>query len=59
MQFRVETLQDAKSGRYYVEIYYPETEAAPYVTSTPVYTSHEEAEKDVVNLFKKAFASSP
>jgi hypothetical protein len=45
---RLEAVQDPKSGRYYVEIYYPADSEAPYVTTEPRYETAVAAENDTI-----------
>jgi len=53
--FRVETLLDDKSGKIYAVLYYPETDSSPFAQTDPIYSSHEQAEQDVLRLFKEVF----
>jgi len=47
---RVEAVRDSKSGRYYVEIYYPHDATAPYVTTEPRYETAAAAEQDTIAI---------
>jgi len=58
-RFRVETVFDSKSGCYYMELYYPDDAATPQATTGPIYSSHEEAERDALRMFKSAFPGQP
>jgi len=51
-QFRVETVVDSNTGKIYAELYYPENETKPLAQTKPIYSSHEEAEKDIIKMFK-------
>ena len=51
---RIESVQDDKSGRYYVEIYYPADAEAPYVTTEPRYASAAAAENDTIAILASA-----
>ena len=57
-KFRVETAINPISGLIYAELYYPDNAAAPIATTEPVYTGHQQAETDVVNMFKKAISTT-
>lgn len=50
--FRIETVQDLTSGLYRIEVYYPFDNPAPLVVGNPIYTSHEQAMADAVEIFK-------
>ncbi len=54
-KFRVETVVDHASSKIYAELYYPETAATPQATTELIYSTHEEAERDVIETFRKAF----
>lgn len=47
---RIEPVQDQKTGRYYLEIYYPGDAEAPYVTTQPRYQSAAAAENDIIAI---------
>lgn len=51
---RIEPVQDEKSGRYYIEIYYPAEADAPYVTTEPRYQSAAAAENDTIAIVAAA-----
>jgi hypothetical protein len=55
---RIEPVQDARSGRYYLEIYSPHDAEAPFVTTQPRYGSAAAAENDLVAIIASA-ASAP
>lgn len=57
-QFRVETVFDGKTERYFVEVY-QEGESAPLVVGNPIYLSHEHALADSVAIFKAALPQQP
>ena len=54
-QFRVETVVDNASGKIYAELYYPENETTPLTQTKPIYSSHEQAEQEVLKMFNEAF----
>jgi hypothetical protein len=51
---RVEAVEDEKSGRYYIEIYYPADADTPYVTTEPRYQSAAAAENDTIAILAAA-----
>ncbi len=57
--FRVETVFDAKTGLYFVEVYYPDSSANPFVVSKPIYQSHEQAAEDAIRIFRKGLPDQP
>jgi len=57
-QFRVETVLDPKTNRYFVEVY-KEGESEPFVVGNPIYLSHEHAMADAVDIFKNGFPDQP
>jgi hypothetical protein len=58
MQFRVETVFDHATGRYFVEVY-KDGETVPLVVGKPIYASHEQAMADSVEIFKSAIPDQP
>ncbi|MBA3558236.1 MAG: hypothetical protein H0W30_06515 [Gemmatimonadaceae bacterium] len=50
MLIRVEAVQDAVSGNYYVAIYHPEDAPQPFVTTAPRYHSAAAAEHDAIAI---------
>jgi hypothetical protein len=50
--FRIESVVDAASGLYRIEVYYPFDNPTPLVVGNPIYTSHEQAMADAVEIFK-------
>ncbi len=54
-QFRVETVVDAATGKIYAELYYPENEITPLAQTSPIYSSHEQAEQEVLKIFNEGF----
>jgi hypothetical protein len=57
-QFRVETVLDKATGRYFVEVY-QEGQDVPLVVGKPIYLSHEHAMADAIATFKKAMPEQP
>jgi hypothetical protein len=57
-KFRVETVLDRTSGRYFVEVY-QEGQDVPLVVGKPIYASHEHAMADAVNIFKTSLPDQP
>lgn len=55
-RFRVETVAHPNSGLIYAELYYPDDSAVPIANTKPIYASHEDAEKGVLEIFQKWFA---
>ena len=51
---RIEAVQDEKSGRYYIEVYYPADADSPYVTTEPRYQSAAAAENDTIAILAAA-----
>ena len=56
--FRVETILDKKVGKYFVEVYQEGTQE-PLVVGKPIYSSHEHAIADAVEIFKKTMPDQP
>lgn len=54
MQFRCETVKDPKTEKIFLEVYYPKDAETPFVTTDPVYFTHEQAEEDALRIFKEA-----
>ncbi len=50
-KFRVETVTDSKTGKIYAELYYPENESKPIAQTDPIYSSHKQAEEDIIKTF--------
>ena len=57
-KFRVETAIDAASGLIYAKLFYPDNAMTPIATTEPVYLGHEQAETDIVNMFKKVIVTT-
>jgi hypothetical protein len=51
---RVEAVQDAKSGNYYVQIFHPADADEPLVTTAPRYRSAAAAETDTIAILAAA-----
>jgi hypothetical protein len=47
---RIEAVEDEKSGRYYIEVYFPADADTPYVTTEPRYQSAAAAENDTIAI---------
>lgn len=58
-RFRAETVFDGKSGKYFVELYYPENATEPLVRTRPIYPSHEVAEQETIRTMKEALPTQP
>jgi hypothetical protein len=54
-RFRAETVYHQKTNRYFVEIYYPDDAATPFLATDPIYPSHEVAEASILEHMAKAF----
>ena len=57
-QFRLESVLDHKTGRYFVEVY-QEGVSTPFVVGNPIYLSHDHAMADAVEIFKSAMPEQP
>ncbi len=57
--FRVETVFDSNTNKYYVELYYPSDATDPVVTTDPIYPSPEVAEQETLKLMKKSLPGQP
>ncbi len=57
-QFRVESVLDNDTGLYYVEIY-QETKDKPFAVGKPIYSCHEHAMADSVEILKTALPNQP
>ena len=57
--FRVESVLDPKSGLYFVEVYYPDSSATPFVMSKPIYQSHDQAAEDALRIFREGLPDQP
>lgn len=58
-RFRVESVRDVVTGKYYIELYYPEDQTIPVAVTKPIYVSRETAEADAVNIVQKGFPDHP
>ena len=56
--FRVETVLDKVTGRYFMEVY-EEGQDTPLVVGEPIYFSHKHAIADALEIFKKAMPEQP
>lgn len=52
-EFRVETVLDKATGRYFAEVYVTGNDK-PTVVTDPIYASHEAAERDILEMFRNA-----
>lgn len=57
-QFRLESVLDHATRRYFVEVYH-DSEDVPFVVGNPIYLSHEHAMADAVAIFKTAMPDQP
>lgn len=57
--FRIETVVDPKTNLIFAECYYPEDATTPIAQTSPIYRSHEQAEADVVEMFKNSLSDQP
>ncbi len=57
-QFRVETVLDNNTNLYFIEVY-QEGSAEPLTVGQPIYSSHEHAMADAVEIFKTAMPDQP
>ncbi len=51
---RIEPVEDAMSGRYYIEIYYPAEADAPFATTAARYQTAAAAENDTIAIIAAA-----
>ncbi len=58
VKLKLEAVQDPGSGRYFLEIYYPEDASEPMVTTAPIYATAAAAEGDLIATLA-VFASRP
>lgn len=58
-KFRAETVDDLATGKVFFEVYFPEDAAEPFIRTTPVYGSHEEAAAAVMEKMRREFPSHP
>lgn len=52
-KFRAEPVYDSGSGKYLLELYYPEDATTPSAVSDPLYATQADAEHHAVETFKK------
>jgi hypothetical protein len=52
-KYRIETVIDKTTMKFRAEIFYPENSASPVFISEPIYSSHDQAEKSIVQLFSE------
>jgi hypothetical protein len=58
-RFRVESVLDSITGKYFNELYSPETATTPMATSAPLYQSFQAAEDGAVDLMQRAMPGQP
>ena len=56
---RIEPVEDAQSGRFAIEIYYPADAERPLVTTAPRYKSAAAAEQDTIAILASAANNPP
>jgi len=54
-QFRCEATRDSRSGKFFVELYYPDDATEAIAVTKPIFDSLDEAERQTVLLFKRWF----
>ena len=52
-KFRIETETDAKTGKVYAELYYPDDAEQPIATTDPIFPSSEVAEQKIIEMFEE------
>lgn len=57
VEYRIETVMDLESGLIYAELYYPVDAPEPVSQTEPLYSSHEQAEREVLRRFEKVLTS--
>lgn len=55
---RIEAVEDPKTGRFSIEVYFPEDADRPLVTTAPRYASAAAAENDIIAIIT-ASANNP
>jgi len=58
-KFRAESVLDNDTGKYYIELYYPDNAPEPIVTTDAIYPSHEIAEQETLRLIQEALPEQP
>lgn len=58
-RFRVESVLDPVTGKYFNELYYPENATTPVATSAPLYQSLQAAEDGAVDMMQRAMPGQP
>lgn len=58
-KFRTESVLDKNTGKYYIELYYPDNASEPMVATDVIYPSHEVAEQETLRLIKEALPDQP
>lgn len=58
-RFRVETVLDPVSGKYFNELYYPETATSPIAVSPAVFDTKQAAEAGAVRAIQNAIPDQP
>ncbi len=52
-KFRIETETDAKTGKVYAELYYPDDAEQRLATTDPIFPSREVAEEKIIEMFEE------
>ena len=52
-KFRIETETDAKTGKVYAELYYPDDAEQAIATTDPIFPSREVAEQKIIEMFEE------
>ena len=52
-KFRIETETDAKTGKVYAELYYPDDAEQLIATTDPIFPSREVAEEKIIEMFEE------
>ena len=52
-KFRIETETDAKTGKIYAELYFPDDAEQPIATTDPIFPSREVAEQKIKEMFEE------
>jgi hypothetical protein len=58
-KFRAESVLDKNTGKYYIELYYPDDSSEPLVTTEAIYSSHEIAEQETIRMIQEALPNQP
>lgn len=58
-RFRVETVRDPATGKYFNELYYPDTAVTPIAVSPAIYDTLQAAEEGAVRALQNAMPDQP